>query len=168
VLQKKGASINSEGFSLRIKIGEREVELSGTHLEVMATVENLPALMAKVNEAFEFSKPKTIATITVKTAQENKTTQPAEMPVQNYPKIKATEDASQAVLRILESDWGKWRPRTMEELKQALQTNNLEFTERALASALDGLSKKGLLRRWNTNTGFVYILAEQKTKSKGK
>jgi hypothetical protein len=166
-LQKKGANNNSESFSLRVKIGEYEVELSGTRQEVLETVENLPDLIANVHKAFECAKPKTVATITVKTAEEPKTPKPAETPAMNYPKIAATENADQAVLRILESDWGKWRPRTVEELKQAMQTNDLKFTERVLDSALDGLSKKGLVRRWNTNTGFVYILAEQKAKTKG-
>jgi hypothetical protein len=166
-LQKKGANNNSESFSLRVKIGEYEIELTGSRQEVMETIENLPDLIAKVNKAFESVKNKTVATITVKTAEETKTAKPAESPTQTYPKIAATENADQAILRILESDWGKWRPRTVEELKQAMQTNDLKFAERVLASALDGLSKKGLVRRWNTNTGFVYILAEQKTKTKG-
>ena len=166
-LQKKQSNEKSECFSLRVKIGEYEVELSGTRQEVMETFENLPDLIANVHKAFECAKPKTVATITVKTAEETKTAKPAETPAMNYPKIAATENADQAVLRILESDWGKWRPRTVEEIKQAMQTNNLKFTERVLDSALDRLSKKGLVRRWNTNTGFVYILAEQKTKTKG-
>jgi hypothetical protein len=34
-LQKKGANNNSESFSLRVKIGEYEVELSGTRQEVL-------------------------------------------------------------------------------------------------------------------------------------
>jgi hypothetical protein len=167
-LQKKGANNNSESFSLRVKIGEYEIEISGTRQEVMKTVENLPELIANVHKAFECAKPKTVATITVKTADETKTAKTLEAPPsQTYPKIAATENADQAILRILESDWGKWRPRTVEELKQAMQTNELKFTERVLVSALDTLSKKGLVRRWNTNTGSVYILAEQKTKSKG-
>jgi hypothetical protein len=166
-LQKKDA--DSEAFSLRVRIGEYEVELRGTHQEVMETLENLPDIIAKVHKAFECAKPKTIATFTVKTAEETKTTKTPEMPAQKYPKINATENADQAVLKILESEWGKWRPRTEAELKEALQSNDLKFSERVLAGALEGLSKKGLVRRWNTNTGFVYILSEQKTmKAKGR
>jgi hypothetical protein len=165
-LQKKGASSKGD-FSFRVKIGEYEVELNGTREEVLETVENLPNLVANVHKAFECAKPKPIATITVKTEEPKPATKPAEPSAQNYPKIAATEDANQAVLRILESDWGKWRPRTEEELKKAMQTNNINFTERVLASALDGLSKKGLVRRWDTNTGFVYILAEKTVKTKG-
>ncbi|MCW4009455.1 MAG: hypothetical protein NWF05_02395 [Candidatus Bathyarchaeota archaeon] len=166
-MQKKGVDKNGEAFSLRIKIGEYEVELSGAHTEVMATAESLPDLIANVNRAFESAKPKTVATITVKTAEETKHEKTAETPAQNYPKIEATERADQAVLRLLESAWGKWRPRTVEELKEALTESDLKFSERAFVSALDKLVKKGQVRRWNTNTGFVYILAEQKMKFKG-
>ena len=58
------------------------------------------------------------------------------------------------------------RDLTVEELKEALLANDLKFSERVLTSSLDGLSKKGRVRRWSTNTGFVYILAEQKIKLK--
>ena len=69
------------------------------------------------------------------------------------------------MLRFLETDWGKWRPRTMEELREAMRANELKYSERTLGATLDALAEKGKVRRWNTNTGFVYILAEGKTSS---
>jgi hypothetical protein len=166
-LQKKDTKRNSGAFSLRIKIGDYEIELNGTHSDVMATAESLPELIASVNKAFESAKPKTVATITVKAADKTEPVKlPENSPTQKYPKIETTDHADQAVVRILESDWGKWRPRTVEELKEALLANDLKFSERVLTSSLDGLSKKGRVRRWSTNTGFVYILAEQKIKLK--
>jgi hypothetical protein len=36
-----------------------------------------------------------------------------------------------------------------------------------LTATLDALAEKGKVQRWNTNTGFVYILAEEKTSSSG-
>jgi hypothetical protein len=106
-----------------------------------------------------------VATITVKTAEATKTSTTSEVPAENYPRIAVTENAEEAVLKILESDWGKWRPRTVDELKEAMKTNDLKYQGRVLSSSLDVLSEKGLVRRWNTNTGFVYILAEQKNAS---
>ncbi|MFB3889314.1 MAG: hypothetical protein ACE14S_07465 [Candidatus Bathyarchaeia archaeon] len=164
-MQKKAADKKNEAFSLRVKIGEYEVELRGTREEVLATVENLPDLIVNINKAFEPIKPKTVATITVKTAEAPKPENVPEVPAQNYPRIAATESAEKAVLGILESDWGKWRPRTIEELKEAVKANDLKHTDRVLTSALDTLAKKGMVRRWNTNTGFVYILAEEKQAS---
>jgi hypothetical protein len=163
-LQKKLVDEKNEGFSLRVRIGEYEVELSGTHQEVMKTVQSLPELIANINKAFDAAKPKTIATITVKTAEATTTTnsKSSESPSQNYPKIGAIEDADGAILKILDSDWGKWRPRRLEEINDALQANDLNYVEPVLSKTLDSLAEKGLVRRWNTNTGFVYILAEQK------
>ncbi len=166
-MQKKLVDDKSVGFSLRIKIGEYEVELSGAHAEVMKTVDNLPDLIASINKAFETVKPKTVATITVKTAQQKQANKTSEAPTQDYPRIAATEDAEEAVLRTLETEWGKWRPRTVGELKETLEANNLTLDSRVLESALEKLAKKGKVRRWNTNTGFVYILAEERQINSG-
>jgi hypothetical protein len=166
-LQKRATSKKGEVFSLRVKIGEHEVELSGSHIDVMKTVESLPNLIANISKAFESVKPKTVATLTVKTAETTKTPRAPEVAVQNYPKIAATEDPEEAVLRLLESDWGKWRPRTMEELKEAMKANDLKYPNRVLTSTLNGLADKGMVRRWNTNTGFVYILAEERHAGSG-
>jgi len=59
---EKNASNNSGSLSLGLKIGEYELEIGGTHLEVMETVENLPDLVANVIKAFECTKPKAIVT----------------------------------------------------------------------------------------------------------
>jgi len=165
---KKGEK-KQEGFVFRVKLGDREVELRGTHEEVTKTIENLPSLVANVNKAFEITKPKTVATITVKTEQppEKAAKAKAEASKQIYPKISATKSCGEAVLKFLETEWGKWRPRTMEELKEATKSNKLKYPGRMLSATLDGLAEKGQVRRWNTNTGFVYILADEKSPSSG-
>jgi hypothetical protein len=53
----------------------------------------------------------------------------------------------------------------MEELKEAMNANGLKYPGRTLNATLDALAEKEKVRRWNTNTGFVYILAEEKTSS---
>jgi len=78
-----------------------------------------------------------------------------------YPKIQRTDECEEAVLRVLETDWGKWRPRTTAELKEALRANELSFSGRVFAGVLMGLVRKGKVRRWKTDAGFVYILAEK-------
>ncbi|MGB9684780.1 MAG: hypothetical protein ACPL1Z_07635, partial [Candidatus Bathyarchaeales archaeon] len=89
------------------------------------------------------------------------TTVKGESPVEKYPKIPKVESCGEAVLKVLESDWGKWRPRTIVELKEALAANNLRFPGRNLAGELLGLVRKGVVRRWKTDKGHVYILAEE-------
>ena len=148
-------TVKEANFAFRVKLGEHEVEIRGTNEEVLKTIENLPNLIINVQKAFESLKPKTVATLTVKT----------EAPAQKYPKIVPTEKREEAILRILKTDWGKWRPRTMEELKEALKANGLDYSVRVLAGGLAGLVKKGTIRRWDTNAGVVYILAQEKTSS---
>lgn len=143
-------------FAFRVKIGEYEVEINGSREEVLKTIKELPGLMADVYKAFESFKPKTTATLTVKTAAAKK-----EAPAQKYPRILRTKSCSEAILRILETDWGKWRPRTVVELKEALESNGLRYPGRTLARVLTGLVKKRKVRRWKTDAGYVYILAEE-------
>lgn len=166
-VEKKKLKEKNEGFAFRVKIGEYEVEITGTHAEVTKTLENLPNLITKVHQAFENVKPKTIATLTVKTEPPPKAKAVPKTPAQTYPKIRSAANCEGAVLRLLETNWGKWRPRTMEELKDAMKANKIKYTKRTLERTLNKLADKGMVRRWNTNTGFVYILAEEKPSSSG-
>ncbi|NLE04843.1 MAG: hypothetical protein GX638_08585, partial [Crenarchaeota archaeon] len=113
-MQKKLAEKPNEIFSIRIKLGEYEVELSGTHHDVMRAVERLPTFISNVNKAFQEVRPKTIAKITVKTTDSEEAVKPSETKAVSIPKIGSTNNTQDAVLLILESDWGKWRPRTVE------------------------------------------------------
>jgi hypothetical protein len=164
LIEKKPVE-KKRGFAFRIKMGEYEVEIRGTHEEVTKTIENLPSLVPNIHKAFETMKPKTVATLTVKTEAQPKSV--SEEPAQAFPKITPTKSCEEAVFRILETDWGKWRPRTVKELKEAMSANGLKYSDRVLSETLTLLANKGMVRRWNTNTGFVYILAEKKSLSGG-
>ena len=168
--QDKEQDKKPEGFVFRVKLGDREIELRGAYEEVTKTIENLPNLMGNVNKAFDITQPKTVATITVKTEQPptKVAKKETEESKQSYPKIPSSKNCSEAILKFLETDWGKWRPRTMKELKEAMKFNKLKYPGRMLSATLDALAEKGKVRRWNTNTGFVYILAEEKSSAGGK
>jgi len=148
-------------FVFRVKMGEYEVEIGGSREDVLKTIEELPSLMAGVCSAFEGLKHKTVATLTVKTEPGKK--EEAAAAVQKFPKISRTDKCDEAVLRVLETDWGKWRPRTIGELKEALKANGLSFPGRVFAGVLMGLVRGGKVRRWKTDAGHVYILAEQES-----
>jgi hypothetical protein len=166
-LPNKTAKRKPEGFAFRIKLGEYEVEIKGTREEVTKTLTDLPNLVANVHKAFENVKPKTVATLTVKTEPAAKGKETAKAPAQTYPKITGVVNCEEAVRGLLETDWGKWRPRTMEELKDAMKASKITYTKRTLEKTLNKLADKGMVRRWNTNTGFVYILAEKKPTNAG-
>ncbi|HEY4674465.1 MAG TPA: hypothetical protein VIH48_00250 [Candidatus Bathyarchaeia archaeon] len=149
----RGAPSN---FGFRARMGEYEVEISGSREEVLKTIEELPSLMGSVCKAFEIVKPKTVATLTVR-----KEPVKEESVAQQYPKIVRTENSDEAVVRILETDWGKWRPRTVDELKEALKASGLDYSGSKFTAVLARLVKEGKVRRWNTDSGYVYILAEK-------
>jgi hypothetical protein len=46
-------------------------------------------------------------------------------------------------------------------LKEALKANGLRYPGRTLAGVLLGLVRKGEVKRWKTDAGCVYILAEE-------
>ena len=142
-------------------MGEYEVDISGTHEEVMKTIEKLPDLTGAIQKAFDGLRPKAVATLTVKTGSTKE-----EKSGEKYPKIMQTENGDEAVLRILETDWGKWRPRTLDELREALDSNDIDYSGRVLSNILIGLVKKGQVRRWNTDSGFNSRCCNKKSSRK--
>jgi len=161
-LQSKTGKEKSPRFTLRIKIGDYEVEINGDRDDVLSTIEQLPSFITSISDAFEKARPKKVATLTVKTEATKREKN------QDYPKISASEDCEENIMRALHTEWGKWRPRTIDELRDVLEANGQDYSARALAAGLNGLVKRGKIRRWNTDAGFVYILAEKEaTVTKG-
>ncbi|MFW6110999.1 MAG: hypothetical protein ACOC6H_03075 [Thermoproteota archaeon] len=137
-------------------MGDYEVEISGEREDVLKTIEELPTLIADVQKAFKTTKPKRKAKLTVKTTSDK-----GKATSDQYPKIINPKNCSEAILQVLGTEWGRWRPRTVEELKRALKANDLEYPGRTLAGVLLSLVNKGKVRRWRTDAGCVYILAEE-------
>jgi len=155
-LKAKEGKTTGSSFVLRVKMGEYEIEVGGTRDEVLRTIDDLPSLINNIQKAFDYARPKKFATLTVKTEAPKDERNVSE----KYPRIAGANTCTEAVLRLLETDWGKWRPRTVEELRDALKANGLEYPGRTLAGVLLDLVKQEKIRRWNTDSGYVYILAE--------
>jgi hypothetical protein len=136
-------------FSLRVKFGSHEIEISGTREEVMKTIEELPHLIASVSKAFD--------TVNIKVN--------ASKPVAltTYPTISSSANCSEAVLKLLETDWGKQQPRTLPELVKAMKANALHYPSTTLSGVLVWLVKKGKVKRWKTDKGYVYASTEKET-----
>ena len=156
-MQDKTPKRTAESFVFRLKMGEYEVEIGGRREEVLDTIKDLPNLVTSIDKAFEKVRPKKVTTLTVKTGISGA----EKVSSQEYPRITASENLDEAILKLLETDWGKWRPRTLDELSEALKSNGMEHSGRTLGGVLMDLVKKEKMRRWNTNAGFVYILAEK-------
>jgi hypothetical protein len=150
-------------FSLRVRFGEYEIELGGTRKEVLETLNDLPALVAKVIKAFEEAKLRTAAHTESKPLTVRIAAAPANAPVSSIPipTIEPAKQFSQSIVNLLETDWGRWRPRTMPEIIEALKANGVHYPATTLSGVLMWLVKKGKVRRWKTDEGYVYILAEK-------
>lgn len=150
-------------FSLRIRFGEYEIELGGTRKEVFETLDDLPVLVAKVMKAFEEARLKTAGQPETKPLTVRIAAAPANVPASSIPipTIHPAKQFSQSILNLLETDWGRWRPRTMPEIVEALKANGVHYPATTLSGVLMWLVKKGKVRRWKTDEGYVYILAEK-------
>lgn len=146
-------------FSLRVKMNQNEVEISGTQKEVLQTIGDLPKLIDNVSKAFAHINSKVVSI--EKTPVTVRLTSPTDAPSIKYPSIKKARNCSQAVLKLLETEWGAWRPRTLSEIVQALKANALNYPSTTLSGVLSWLVKKGKVRRWKTDAGYVYILTEK-------
>jgi hypothetical protein len=129
-------------FSFRVKMGQREIEISGTREDVMKTIEELPQLMEAVSKAFDSTK------------KGEETSQPTGSV---YPSVSAS-GCSEAVLQLLRSDWGR-QPRTLTELGEALKANAVYYPSTTLSGVLAWLVRKNKIKRWKTDKGYVYVLA---------
>jgi predicted transcriptional regulator len=156
-LQNRASKKIHNGFGFRLRIGDYEVEITGACDDVLNTIRDLPNLVCNIDKAFEKLKPRKVATLTVKT----ESTEAQKRSSQQYPQIPPAEELDKGIVKLLETSWGKWRPRTIEELSEALKSNGMQHSTRTLASVLTELVKKEKIRRWNTNAGNVYILAEK-------
>jgi len=128
-------------FSFRVKMGQQEIEISGTREEVIKTVEELPSLVASISKAFESTK-------------NVRTVKPA---TSTYPSISSSS-CSEAVLQLLGTDWGK-QSKTLTELGEALKANALNYPSTTLSGVLAWLVRKNKIKRWKTDKGYVYVLA---------
>jgi hypothetical protein len=145
-------------FSLRVRINQNEVEISGTKKEVLETIKDLPKLVENISNSFvsQGSKPASEeAPIMVRVSKAPKDTS------KPYPSIKGAKNCSQAVLKLLKTEWGAWRPRTISEIVDALKDNAIHYPPSTLSGVLSWLVKKGKVRRWKTDAGYVYILSEK-------
>ena len=159
VRAEKSTEIERGQFSFRVRVGEHEIEICGKQHEVLNAIKQLPELMKNVSEAFKNIRVKaSIVSVTAPKEEEKVKLRGIPLP---YPQISKAESCSKAVLKLLESDWGRWRPRTLRELSEALEANAIHYPISTLSGVLNRLVKKGYVRRWKTEEGYVYILAEK-------
>jgi predicted transcriptional regulator len=78
-----------------------------------------------------------------------------------FPRIPRTTQCGEAVVSLLSTDWGI-TPRTISELREAMEANAIFFPKTTLSGVLVWLVKKGRIRRWkDKKRGYLYVLNEE-------
>ena len=147
-------------FSLRVRLGRCEVEISGSKDDVLRTVEDLPNLVAVISEAFsqagvEVSQNE-VGVQSVSPVSSSQSSSHAHV----YPSIRSTGGCADAVLRLLATHWGRASPKTLPEIVEAMRANAVHYPVTTLSGVLNWLVRKGKVKRWKTDKGYVYVLAQ--------
>jgi len=144
-------SSEEKRFSIRLRIGNNEIEISGSHEDVMSTFQNVSELVSKTSEAFGQTPYQP------NTQHSEPTQQNAE---ESFPSISIdpATPCPDAIVQILSTDWGKRKPRTLGELLAAMKVNAIHYPEGTVKGRLTDLTKRGVLRRISSRKGYEYIL----------
>ena len=142
-------------FRLKVRIGDMEIELGGDKDDVLSTLDELSSIVGKVTHAFEVKR------LVFPEAPEQREVEAALM--LDYPKINRTSKCGDAVVALLTTDWGN-SPRTISELREAMEANAIFFPKTTLSGVLVWLVKKGRIRRWkDKKRGYLYVINEPET-----
>jgi len=153
-------------FSLRVRLGQYEVEVSGSKDDVLCTFEDLPGLIAVVSEAFSQASAETrLDKVVPQSASQSLVSQPLSSVAgaSGYPSIQSSGGCADAVVRLLATDWGRVAPRTLPEIVEAMRVNAVHYPVTTLSGVLNWLVRKGKVKRWKTDKGYVYVLSQANT-----
>ncbi|MFQ5950506.1 MAG: hypothetical protein ACE5KH_00305 [Candidatus Geothermarchaeales archaeon] len=138
-------------YLIRVKIGDREIEIGGTKEDVLATFEEqLPAIVEKTTAAF------------VRAEQGHaEGVEGAEIAggglKSELPAIPPVKSCSEGVMELFKTKWGM-RPRTIGDVREALRANEVLYPVTTISGVLVNLTRHGKIRRWKTASGYVYVL----------
>lgn len=142
--------MSKQPFHIRVRIGEMEVELGGEREEVISTLEHLDSIVERVTDAFSSERELEVEGKEAIRGKEN-----------GYPQITRVSQCSDAVEALLKTDWGR-TPRTMGELREAMDANAIFFPKTTLSGVLVWMVKKGRLRRWkDDDRGYLYLINKE-------
>ncbi|MBS7637749.1 hypothetical protein KEJ49_02500, partial [Candidatus Bathyarchaeota archaeon] len=114
---------------------------------VISTLDELGGIVGKVQDAFKLEGGTNLS-LKPRAAMED------------FPKIPVTNQCSEAVISLLSTDWGK-TPRTLSEIREAMEANAIFFPKTTLSGVLVWLVKKNKIRRWkDKRRGYVYTIHE--------
>jgi hypothetical protein len=145
--------MTEEHFSIRVRIGNCEIELSGKKDEVMATLDELSRIVETVSKSFKIAEEKPRISSLKGDAERSDIVEPTEV----SPTIPRPSGPSDAIMNLLSTEWGR-TPRIWQEINEALVTNAIYYSKGSITGTLTNLTKKNKLRRIRTEKGYSYIL----------
>jgi hypothetical protein len=135
-------------FHVKVRIGDKELEIGGSKEEVLSTLADLDSIIEKVTKAFNQKGVET-------QARQKKNGDV------KYPKIQHTTQCSEAIVSLLETEWGK-TPRNIGELREAMEANAIFFPKSTISGVLSWQIKRGSLRRWkDKKRRYLYVINEK-------
>jgi len=138
--------MSSLPFTIKIRFGDNEIEVSGAKEDVLEALNNVSHIMEELTHAFN-STP------------QQPTAEPQIAGEASIPSISVGPDTPcpEALLRILSTEWGQERPRKLRELLEALKVNAIHYPVGTVKGRLTDLTKKGVLRRVKEGREYGYI-----------
>jgi hypothetical protein len=138
---------------VRLRIGDAEVEIEGRKEEVqelLGIAEKMEAFVRRISPAAKEAPSILIPDEGVSAPPGSSEQVPALQP----------SKLSDQLLQLLKSDWGRM-PRTLNEIKQALELNAVHYPNPTIAARLNELTKRGKLRRLKKGSVFAYVAAQR-------
>lgn len=134
----------NESFMFRIRLGDNEVELSGTREDVLASIVDLPRMVEQVSQAFTHRSDADVNRATME-----------------YPSLTVNPSLScpEAIKKLLATAWGRKTPRKLGEIIEVMRVNAVHYPIGTVKGRLTDLTKRGALRRIKGVGGYGYLLA---------
>lgn len=140
-------------LTVRIKLGEFEVEVSGLREEVLSTLDSISEIVSKVSKAFTEAPIPTKIIAGAKAPAQGLTVEV------ELPSIKSPSGVTDAILKLLSTDWGR-TPRTLKELLEAMEANAVYYSIGSISGTLTRLTKEGTVRRLKKDLEYAYVLTK--------
>ncbi|MFQ5763276.1 MAG: hypothetical protein ACE5PO_09590 [Candidatus Bathyarchaeia archaeon] len=141
-------------ITLRIKTANFEIQLEGPRETLLdMTDKDLPKIVEAVSKLV--APPPTPQPSAI-TAQPQPAVVEAAPGAAEPPPTVTADSCGDAILALMNTPWGRAKPRCLSEIKDALEANALHYSGKVIGFTLTRLTRKQKLRRWKTDDGYVY------------
>ena len=147
--------MSNQPFTIRVRMGANEVELSGSETDVLKALDSLPEIVGRITVAFGNSQLPTNVRMEQRPQPDQRQDEEGA-----YPTITVTPETScpDAIVKLLSTDWARREPRRLNEILEAMKVNAIHYPLGTVKGRLTDLTKRGVLRRIKSNGSYGYIL----------